>query len=72
MSRGSKWGTPYAGPIHVECPTGKTAWQERSHARAALRAMPKGHGMSAYFCTRCELWHVGHLAPVVRRGMSAR
>ena len=66
------WLEPWSGPIYTECATGKTAWAERAHARNALRSMPKGHGMSAYRCQGCDLWHIGHLAPVVKRGMSER
>lgn len=67
-----KWGTPWTGPIYTTCSTGKTAWAERAHARNALKSMAKGHGMSAYHCDGCGLWHIGHLAPVIKRGMSER
>jgi hypothetical protein len=66
------WQPPYAGPIHVDCSSGKTGWAERSHARAALKTIPKGHGMSAYLCVSCDYYHIGHLAPVVKRGRSER
>jgi len=72
VSRATKWGTPYTGPLYTSCATGKAGWQERAHARAAMRSMPKGHGMSAYLCDGCDLWHIGHLPSVIKRGMASR
>lgn len=65
----------YNGPVYAPCVTGKTGWTSRAAAKKALKRMAKGHGMGAYRCDQdpnCELWHVGHLAREIRRGVSER
>lgn len=44
------------------CSTGKRAYPERAHAKAAVKFMAKtgNGGVHAYRCPGCDFWHVGH------------
>jgi len=59
------------------CGSGKREFLTRAdakRARKSLKAAGGGRqsGLSEYLCGDCNLWHVGHLPPHVRRGLSAR
>lgn len=62
-----------------DCPTGKVAFPSKAIAKRKARTMPNDQPergkISAYRCVHtdvCMGWHVGHLPPQVRLGLSSR
>jgi hypothetical protein len=55
------------------CPeTGKAKWLTKADAKMQARRAHPGERMSAYVCTSCGFWHIGHLPARVRRGIDGR
>lgn len=49
----------------------KVSYFSRREARRACRRHHDGH-MNAYRCREHGAWHIGHLAPIVIRGLRSR
>lgn len=48
------------------CPaTGKRRYTSKANAKKAGRTI-KGRGLSAYHCSECDMWHLGHRAGLTR------
>lgn len=57
--------------------TGKVRYASRKAAKTALRRL-RGQGgarddhVHAYRCDWCDFWHLGHLSPLVFRGVISK
>lgn len=55
------------------CPTtGKLKWSTRGKAKQTARRVNPGEHMSAYRCSACKWWHIGHLPRGVVDGVVTR
>lgn len=62
----------HGAPHHIgTCPTtGKRSWGSKKAAKREARRFDRT--MHPYWCDHCHWWHLGHLAPNIRRGQIDR